>query len=529
MAGKETPRQKLVKLMYLVFLALMALNVDVSVLNSIVLVDDGLAETNVNFARKVDLVYDDFRMQRAISEDLVYPYYDRAFKVQELSDTLVNTILRLRAEMIARADGIDYEVADTLNLIRLKNKDNYSRTTRFWMVEGKTNPAAPDGSEGTRAYKLRNMIDDYKEKITNQLDTAHREYLQLGLDTDGPYYSKGGDEINWQQAMFDRIVPVAAATNLSRLVTEVRNAEFDVISILFAAITADDFKFDQIAARVVPQSEVVMVGDQYEADVFVAAYDSRQQPTIVVDGREIQTEDGIGKLRIPATREGSARYSGVIKVTTPSGIVQEYPFEGQYFVQRPTVTVSADLMNVFYAGVDNPVSVSAPGIPHENIRVNITPRGTITPRGGGEFTVRVPGDLNEVRINVSATIAGTTRSMGAPEFRVNRIPDPLPTIAGVREGDIDRERITLNPNIAATTSEDFVFDMDFEIASFTMQTTIAGLVWERSTTGGRLSQEMIDQIGRLSRGTRIYFTDIQTKPAADGVVRRLPPVTVRIR
>ncbi len=528
MAGKETPRQKLVKLMYLVFLALMALNVDVSVLNSFVLVDDGIAETNVNFSRKVDMVYDDFRMQRAISEDLVYPYYDRAFRVKELSDSLVNNILRLRAEMIARADGIPVEVADTLNLIRLKNKDNYSRTTRFWMVEGKRE-LAPDGGEGSRAYELRNMIENYREAIKNQLDSGHRQYLQIGLDTEGPYYSKGGDEINWQQAMFDRIPPVAAATNLSRLVTEVRNAEFDVTSILYAAITEDDFTFDQIEARVVPQSEVVMVGDNYEADVFVAAYDTRQQPSIVVDGREIPTEEGIGKLRIPATREGTSRYSGVIKVTSPAGITQEYPFEGQYFVQRPSVTVSADMMNVFYAGVDNPVSVSAPGIPQENIRVSIAPRGTITPRGGGNYTVRVPGDINEVRINVSATIAGTTRSMGAPTFRINRIPDPIPTIAGMREGDIDRERITLNPNIAATTPEDFLFDMDFEIASFTMQTTVAGLVWERSATGGRLTDEMIQQIGRLSRGSRVYFTEIQTKPAADGVARRLPTISVRIR
>ena len=189
MAGKETNRQKLVKLMYLVFLSLTALNVDVSVLDSFVRVDDGIRETNVNFARKVDMVYDDFRMQKAISEDLVYPYYDRAFYVKELSDSLVNAILKYRAETIATADGISVEEADTLNLLDLSNKDAYSTTTRYWMVEGKADELEPDGGRGTRAYILRNMIEDYTTEIKSQLDSAHLEYLQLGLGTEGPYYT----------------------------------------------------------------------------------------------------------------------------------------------------------------------------------------------------------------------------------------------------------------------------------------------------------------------------------------------------
>lgn len=528
MAGKETNRQKLVKLMYLVFLSLTALNVDVSVLDSFVRVDDGIRETNVNFARKVDMVYDDFRMQKAISEDLVYPYYDRAFYVKELSDSLVNAILRYRAETIATADGISVEEADTLNLLDLSNKDAYSTTTRYWMVEGKADELEPDGGRGTHAYILRNMIEDYTTEIKSQLDSAHLEYLQLGLGTEGPYYTEGGDEINWQQAMFNRIVPVAKATNLSRLVTEVRNAEFDVISILYDAITADDFSFDQIEARVVPTSEVVMVGDAYEADVFVAAYDTRQQPTVLVNGNEIETEDGIGKLRLPARTPGSRDYNGVIKVTSPAGIVQEYPFEGRYVVQQPSVTVSADAMNVFYAGVDNPVSVSAPGIPHENLNVSIS-RGTMTPRGGGRYAVNVPGDIDEVRITVTALIGDARRDMGSPTFRVRRIPDPIPTIAGQQEGTVDKQALAINPKIVASTPDDFDFDMDFEVATFSMQTTIAGLVWERTADGNRLTDEMLRTIQDLSRGSRVYFTGIRTHPAADGVTRRLAPISIRIR
>ncbi len=526
--AKETNRQKLVKLMYLVFLSLMALNVDVSVLNSFVRVDDGLNETNVNFARKVDMVYSDFDQQKAISEDLVYPYYDRAYYVKELSDSLVNKIKRLRSQTIAEADGIDFEKADTLNLMDLQNKDNYSRTTRFWMTEG-LSTGASDGGSGSRAYKLRNTIENYKEEIINQLDSAHREFLRLGLDTEGPFYTAGGDEINWQQAMFNRIPPVAKATSLSRLITDVRNAEFDVISILYGAITEEDFRFDRIEARVVPQSQIVMAGDEYTADIFVAAYDTRQEPTIIVDGREIPVEDGMGKFRRTAGSEGEQSFSGVIRVTSPAGIVQEYEFSEQYTVQRPSVTVSADRMNVFYAGVDNPVSISAPGVPDDNIRASIS-RGSITREGGGRYTVNVPADVNEVDVSISAIVSGETHPLPSQTFRVQTIPDPTPTIAGQKGGArIPESRLVSNRFVRAEVDESFLFDMDFEIESFTMVTTSrAGDIIRESTTGGMLSDRMIEIIERLRRGTYIHFEDITTRPAADGRRRNLGTVTIRL-
>jgi len=529
MAGKETPRQKLVKLMYLVFLALMALNIDVSVLNSFVLVDDALTETNINFNAKVEMVYRDFDQQRAISEDLVYPYYGRAQEVRALSENLANMIDSLRSMTMAVADGIDFERADTMSLMELRNKDNYSRTTRYWMVENMDGGMdVESGSEGSRAYWLRQTIEEYREAVLNLLDSNHREQIRIGLDTEGPFFTEGGDEITWQRAMFDRIPPVASATNLSRFIGEVRNVEFDIISTLYSAITEDDFTFDQIEARVVPRSQIVMAGDSYEAEVFVAAYDTRQQPTVRVNGREVPVEDGIGRLNIPARREGAQNFSGVIEVITPAGIIQEYPFEGEYMVQAPSVTVSADAMNVFYAGIDNPVSVSVPGLTDENINASIS-GGSITRRGGGNYIVRVPGTVDNVTVSVNARIGGTTRSMGTRQFRVRTIPDPTPRVAGIESGDIDRDRIRVSPVVSAAMPEDFDFDMDFEIASFSMYAVVGGDYWERSSSTNRLTDEMLNQIQRMGRGSRITFTDIRTKPAADGLERELAPVSLRIR
>jgi gliding motility-associated protein GldM len=526
--GKQTPRQKLIGMMYLVLTALLALNVSVEVLDAFVLVDDGLQQTNVNFGRKVDMVYDDFRKQKQLSEDRVEPYYSRAMEVQEVAEELVDFILTTRTEMIAKVENISMEEADTLRLIDMKAKDNYSRSSAFWLTEpidGGSAATIQPGGPGTRAYKLREMIEGYKESLLERLPEQFRDLIQLGLDTEGPFYDKGGNAITWQAAMFDRQPPVAAATNLSRLVTEVRNAEFDVSSQLYSAITAGDFTFDTIQARVIPKSQIVLQGDRYEADVIVAAFDTRQQPEVIING---QTIEG-GRLSLPATREGLQTYSGLVRIVGPTGI-KEYPFSGDYIVQRPTATVSADAMNVFYIGVDNPVSVSVPGIPSGNIEPRISGAGNrMIPRPGGGYIVRISSNHNvnqNVTVTLMARVDGSLRQMGAQTFRVRTVPDPYPEIAGQREGSIPREALAGQPLIPRM--RDFDFEMDFRITSFSMNTTVAGEFQEWRANSNIQTPEMEAAIRRSTRGQRFTFENIQAV-GDDGRTRNLPPMVFRIQ
>lgn len=526
--GKQTPRQKLIGLMYLVFLALMALNVSRQVLDSFPLIDEGIEQTNLTLNQKVESVMQEFTQQEVISAEKVQPFFNEAKRVRELTTELINYISGVRAEMISRVDGIPVEEASQIRLIDLKNKDNYSSSSIFWLRDNNQDPVQLGGS-GTRAYELRQRIESYKADLLEIVGSHGLEgAITLGLDTDGPYYLPNTNtEITWQQHMFDRIIPVAAATNLNRLITEVRNAEFDVVNTLFGAIDADDFKFDQISARVVPRSQVVLAGDSYEAQIFVAAFDSRQEPTILVDGRPIPTSGGIGTLRIPASGTGSRTFSGVIRVTNPAGIPQEYTFRETFLIQQPSLTVSADRMNVFYIGVDNPVSISVPGVPTENLRSSISAGATLTPRGGTGYTVRVSPGTTEVRISVNAVVDGSTRSMGTSVFRVRTVPDPVAFIAGRREGRIPREELALARAIIPRL-ENFEFDMNFEIASFTMAANVAGDFRQWNATGNTFSAEMLQVINNASRGQRFIFENITTRPGPDGRVRTLSPITLTI-
>jgi gliding motility-associated protein GldM len=525
-SGKQTPRQKMIGLMYLVFLSLMALNVSVEVLDSFPMINEGVEQTNRNFELKVNMVYADFDQQKAASEEKVQPFYDQAQYIRELSDSLNNYILRQRSLMIATLENIPVEQADTFNLFNLKAKDNYSVSSNFWLKENSQEPAR-DGGQGTRSYELKEMIVNYKNKVDSILD-IHKlsEFVKLGLDVEGPF-SRQGMEISWHQMMFDRVISVAVATNLSLLLTEIRNAEFDAVNLLYGAITADDFKFDRIEARVVPKSEIILLNDHYEADIFVAAIDSRQTPEVFVGGRPIPTTDGVGRLRIQANNEGRQTHRGMIRVTSPAGYPQEYPFEATYMVQRPSATVSATRMNLFYVGLDNPVSISVPGIAGENLQPAISAGANLTRQADGTYMVRVSPGTQEVRITVRAMVDGALRDITTSQFRVRNVPDPVAYIANRREGRITRDELRIAGAIIPRL-ENFEFDMNYEIASFTMVAPRAGDIIPMQAESNRFTQQMIQAISNAPSGQRIIFENITTKPGPDGRVRTLSPISFTI-
>lgn len=508
--------------MYLIFLALMALNVSVEVLDSFPLINKGIEDTNRNFEMKVSMVYDDFREQELLfSAQHVYPFHDQALHVKSLADSLVSFILTNRTQMLAEINRISFEEADTLDLADSRRKDDYSRSSNYWLEEG-----GSDGGPGTRAYALRSMIENFRNEIDSIL-ALHNQSITLGLDIEGPYYVQERP-VSWQIFNFDRVISVAVATNLNRMVTEVRNAEFDAISMLYDLITEGDFRFDEIAARVVPRSQIVMEGGVYEAEVFVAAYDSRQDPEVIVDGiGRIPVSGGVGRLRVPATSPGSKRHTGVIRMRSPAGVVEEHRFATTYTVERPMATVSADKMNVFYIGVDNPVSISAPGVPTENIRPSISAGANLRRVDNGSYIVTLEEGTREVTITVNALIGDELRSMGQNFFRGRTIPDPVAYIAGRREGRIDRQVLARAGRIAAQM-EAFEFDARFNIASFRMTTTIAGEFRSFPATGNAFTDEMLRVIETARPGQEITFRDIITERGPDGSTRNLGAIAFTI-
>ncbi len=529
--GKQTPRQKLIGLMYLIFLSLMALNVSVEVLDSFPLIDRSIQETNRNFEAKVESVYYDFEEQRAnFSDEHVHPFHGEALYVGELADSLVNYILTKRTMMLMELNNIDdFEEADTMDLDDSRRKDNYSISSRFWLVEGSTDPGARDGGPGTRAYILKEKISHFKSEIDSIL-AIHDQELKMALDVEGPFRVRDRS-VTWQEFTFDRVISVAVATNLSRLVTEVRNVHFDAINMLYDLITAGQFRFDDVTAAIVPRSEIVMTGSHYEADIFVAAIDTRQDPEITVQGvGSIPVQDGVGRLRIPATQPGTRTIRGTIEVISPAGVRVPHTFETEYTVERPMATVSATGMNLFYIGLDNPVSISAPGVPSENLRPEISAGATMTRQPDGNYIVNVEPEVRDVTITVNAMVEGRVETMERMDFRALPLPSPEPVIGGLSGGRIDRQVLVRAGVLEASMGEGFAFDLSYDIASFDLITVRAGEQrQERQQDGAELTPDMINYINDARSGQVITFANIMTRPGPDGEPRNLGSMSFTIR
>jgi gliding motility-associated protein GldM len=336
-------------------------------------------------------------------------------------------------------------------------------------------------------------------------------------------------------------IPLAAAeVLLTKFQNDIKNSEAAVIDHLLSSISKADFKFDTLAARVVAPTSYVLQGQEYTADVFVAAYSTTQNPAIWLgnydtighkfignyDSSSVKAEGGVGKYKMRGNAEGVQKWGGVVRVKTPSNIWKEYPFHADYIVAKPALIVSPDKMNVFYIGVDNPVSISVPGIPAENIVPPTMTSGTIIGKLGKYIVnVTTPG---ETVVKVSAKLnAKETKPMGEMKFRVKRIPNPVAKVAGMIGGNIDKNKLLVQYGVIPEM-ENFDFDVKFTVISFDLEYNLRGDWFTKSNpSGGNLTSEMTDVLKKVPPSSKVYFTNIKVK-GPDGTVRPIPGVNFKL-
>ena len=499
--GKETPRQKMIGMMYLVYTALLALNVSVAVLDSFLTINEALEVTNQSYEQKNADLYSRFQASYVVNPAKVGKYWAKAQIVQSATKELFEYLQKTKIELIAVTEGISYEEAAKLDPRHISRQDNYDDPTRFFL--------GLDEKSG-RAHDLHERLHEYRHTLIEQVEERDRVNIPLRtLHLEGSkWYNANGEEQSWEVFHFSHTIIVADLALLNKFQNDVLNAENDVISYLYSSISDEDFKFDTISARVVPVSNSVLVGSNFEADIFVAAFDSRAEITATIDGKEYTGVGGSIRYKVPASTIGTRRVNGSIHVPASFG-VKSYPFSFEYEVRQSTATVSADKMNVFYVGVDNPVSAIAGGITDANTRVEIT-NGTITKTKPGEYVVRVTKPGLEATVRVYAKENGKETLMGSKTFRVKRVPDPVARINGQEEGVKRIDKNTLaNAGGLLVSMKDFEFELNLKIASFNVQVSRNGELSPMiPSDGNRFTQGMIDNFKRCNRGDKVFITDI---------------------
>ncbi len=529
----ETPRQKMIGMMYLVLTAMLALNVSTDILNSFGVVDETLKVSTKNVEGKVSKDYAFIEKQKALlGEAKVKDAADKAYKLRKLSDDMVNYIEKMKDDMLDYTDGGHLDDKGQPKTVRtMKAKDNFDKPTDFMINKG-------------HAKELKAKIKQYKEEALKLVDPKNRESVKaaLGLEVDGEYKNAEGAKESWEDHNFFHIVNAAAVTLLNKTVQEVRNAESTCMNDIISSISADDFKFDSVTGKAIPKSQMVFSGDHYQADIIVAAFDSKTNITAyykmgadtlteseIGGAQELIGEGGICKLDLPAGGVGEQKYAGLIKLKAPDGTDKFYSFKDKYTIVKPTATVAAEKMNVLYAAIPNPVSVSAPVAP-EKLRVSF-PGASAASKGAGLYDVTVPESMagKSINVTVSADLGGKTQALGSTTFRVKRVPNPTSYIgASIWGGKRSKQELLANPFISARMGEDFAYDLSWKVLSYRVTFVVRGVEDPPiAVAGGQFSDAVRSKINSASSNTTIQFTDIKVSSIAG--TRTLRDIMVRIR
>lgn len=503
----ETPRQKMIGMMYLVLTAMLALNVSADVLNAFTKVQEGLSSTIVNFKKKNAEAYNEIEMAYNLNETKVAATREKTLKIKKEAGELVDYIEGLKNKMVQLADGPTGDIHD------IKAKDNLDIGGQVMLVEG-------EGKE------LKKRIEAYRELLlgyVNPKDTVLRASIHNNLNTDEPKVVDGNFQ-SWESSKFESIPLVGVVTLLTLYQATALNSEAEIIHYLVASIDAESFKFNKLQALVIPETRYVLTGEEFKAKVMLAAVDTTQKPEIIVNGRKIGYEGDFGIYKEGATKVGIHKLKGVINYMAPSGATLPREFEMEYEVADPAVVISPTKMNVFYLGVDNPVSLAAPGLSPEMIEPEIS-NGELIKSGDG-YIVRPKVIGKKCEISVYAKLNGQRRKLQTQEFRVKEVPDPVVKVAGERGGTIKKNLLVAAGGIDVEL-EKFDFDMKFAVQSFNLYTVVDGYSQDIRTNGSSFTPEQIKLIKSLKRHQILIIDQVMVK-GPDGTIRKLTPISFKI-
>ena len=509
----ETPRQKMIGMMYLFLTAMLALNVSGELLQAFKSMDEGFVQTRETVERKNHVLYGQFKAANSNNPGKAGAAWSEANVIKDAADSLVNHIQDLKVLIVQTADGPE---ATPSNYTSGSNQDIAPQI----MITEKN---------AERSKELKRRINEYKDVLLKYLDennpndtTFISAYTSI-FNTD-PIKGEKDVEKSWESTKFEHVPLSASLAYLSKIQGDVRNAETDMVANLYAGIDKDSYKFTDMMSVVKPFKTTVLEGETYKAELYMAAYDPNIVPEIEIDGKrltEVSDGKGILELKKPV---GEHKWSGYIKMPTPDGSdLIPWPVEGEFQVVKPNAVISPTKMNVFYEALENPVDISVPGVASDKLDIRMT-NVSKKKKGAGYIVTPKAGSAGKRSIiSVYATIDGKPKFIGKQEFRIKRVPDPIPVVAGKSGGKISKNLLAAQKAVFAEM-KDFDFELKYDVTRFTVSVLKGGYIVDAISKNNIFTDEQKDLISTMNRGQKVQIEDIRAK-GPDGRTRSLGTIT----
>jgi len=549
----ETPRQQMIGMMYLVLTAMLALNVSKDILEAFNVVDDSLLQSNKNVTIALEDRYNNlYAIQGEEQTEAIRKAQDKAKDLQAKTKEMVKFIETVRWEMTVavdgeNADGVKKAKEEAKNgaipcvpVSEIEGKDNFDKPTTFMIGTGDK----PDPDK--YAVKLKKKLTEYHatllkfiENEEGKRDPNIEKQLSSVKPADMIYSSHEDKEVPWEIYNFYHLITGGQVILLNKMISEVKSAEAVVLNHIIASAGSANLSFAEYAGHSMADSKVLFSGDNYKTTVIVAAFDPNQKLDVYYQiGADTLSEaneasathvDGPAtgvEIEIPGGGTGQHKIAGYIKVRNENtGKVECYHFKDEYLVvPKGGATISADKMNVLYAGIKNPVTAAGGS---DASKLSISFPGCQILGSGPSREVVPPSSM--IGKTVEATVT-TSESSNKMTFRVKKVPDPYAQIgANIFGGRKSKTELLANPALIAKMSEDFAFDLKWTVKSYSVDVIQNGKIETFQCNGPQFSEALKSKINSSTIGTVVMFYNIKISQAELGERVMTREISVRIK
>lgn len=450
-----TPRQKMINMMYLVLIAMLALNVSREILKSFHLFELSYINANESLQKKNAEMMLGFeaKMANEKTKPRTEEWYKLAVEAKKTSDEFCAYIEEVKKEIIKQGGGREENEKGKSEISELKRPDDMETHANYFL------------NKNGNGVKLQNKINETRSKLASLVKTTRNgKNLSSRLDAssqlkaiDPP--SDGLEKKTWVSVYLENAPLAGVVTLLTKVQTDCRNLESDVLNILNDNINISTLSNNMQMAMIIPESQTVMSGEFFKAKVALATYDTKVSSNMLINGKAIEVKDGFGYINIPAQGTGTHKLVAEIESIDPNTgqavMVQSTPLEWSSF--QASAAISADNMNVLFFGLENPISISVPGITPENTIVSSNNGIALKSLGKGKYAATVSGNSKEGTIFVKARMAdGSIKSMGEMKYKLRKVPKPKLRFGTLEQGSHERSEILAQQFFFAYL-EDFYF------------------------------------------------------------------------
>jgi len=486
--GRMSPRQKMINLMYLVFIAMMALSMGKEVLTAFGSINEKLTENNNSTSQKNEAAYSSLATKATDQPAKYLHLKQKADKIKIASNKFNSYIDSLKTKMLSdQEDKNNYEVMDRGDFL-----DEY-------LFKGDTFTKKGD--------EFVNEINEYRTNVVEALGADYKslsDKTTILFSTDNQTDREGVTK-KWLNYHFEGFPLVASLTKLTKLQVDIKNSESNILTTMLGGQLESEVSLSNYKGIVQLDKTAYYIGEKVTGKVVLGRYDPSMIPDKVTLNGGIYTNIKAGQiiLDLRASKLGDNDIKGVINFTE-NGKSVPVEFNSSYTVipEPNDAVISADAMNVVYRGVDNPVSVSLPGVSNNNLKVTATGGNIIT--SGSSYMIKA-GQGSEMTINVGATLSSGKKINSSKKFRVKDIPAAQASVRG-EFGLVRMPKTSVENADIGAGLPDFVFDLQLKVNSFKVKVPGELTVLVNGTAFNAAAKKAL---ARARRGDQITIFDIE--------------------